>query len=65
MLSDYESSHDELFRLSGNCAINVRLKKNLCVEIHKTLNDLNPVSRQRFLRPAKLKEYFYHLALRV
>ena len=65
MLSDYESSHDELFRLSGNCAINVRLKKNLCVEIHKTLNDLNPVSCQRFLRPAKLKEYFYHLALRV
>ena len=41
-LSDYESSYDELLRLSGSCAINVRLKRNLCVEIYKTLNDLNP-----------------------
>ena len=39
MLSDYESSYDELLRLSGSCAINVR---NLCVEIYKTLNNLNP-----------------------
>ena len=42
MLSDYESSYDELLSLSGSCAINVRLKRNLCVEIYKTLNDLNP-----------------------
>ena len=42
MQSDYESSYDELLRLSGSCAINVRLKRNLCVEIYKTLNDLNP-----------------------
>ena len=42
ILSDYESSYDELLRLSGNCAINVRLKKNICIEIYKTLNDLNP-----------------------
>ena len=39
MLSDYESSYDELLRLSGSCAINVG---NLCVEIYKTLNNLNP-----------------------
>ena len=38
---DYESSYDELLRLSGSCAMNVRLKRNLCVEIYKTLNDLN------------------------
>ena len=42
MISDYEKSYDELLRLSGSCAINVRLKRNLCVEIYKTLNDLNP-----------------------
>ena len=39
MLSDYESSHDELLRLSGSCAINVRLKRDLYIEIYKTLND--------------------------
>ena len=38
---DYGSSYDELLYLSGSCAINVRLKGNLCVEIYKTLNDLN------------------------
>ena len=42
MLSEYESSYDELLRLSGGCTINVILKRNLCVEIYKTLNDLNP-----------------------
>ena len=42
MLSDYESSYGELLTLSGNCVINVRLKKNLYIEIYKTLNDLNP-----------------------
>ena len=58
MLSDYESSYDELLSLSGSEAINVRLKRNLFVEIYKTLNDLNPVSCGRFFRPAKLKEKF-------
>ena len=38
MISDYENSYDELLRLSGSCAINLRL----CVEIYKFLNDLNP-----------------------
>ena len=42
MLSDYERCYDELLRLSGSCAINVRLKRNLCVEIYKSLNDLKP-----------------------
>ena len=40
-LSDYESSYNELFRLCGSCGINVRLKRNLCAEMYKTLNDLN------------------------
>ena len=58
MISDYESSYDGLLSLSGSCAINVRHKGNLCVEIYKTLNDLNPGSCGRFLRPSKLKEQF-------
>ena len=32
MVLDYESSYDELLRLSDSCAINVRLKRNLCEE---------------------------------
>ena len=42
MLSDYESSYDKLLKLSGSCAMNLRLEKNLCTEIYKTLNNLNP-----------------------
>ena len=42
MLSDFESSYDELLRLCDSCAINVRLKRYFCVEIYKTLNDLSP-----------------------
>ena len=55
MLSDYESSYNELLRLSGNCAINVRLKRNLCVEIYKILNDLNPSFIQEIFETRKTK----------
>ena len=34
MLSGYESSYDELLTFSGSCAINVRLKRNLRIEIN-------------------------------
>ena len=48
-LSDHKSSYDELVRLSGSCAIKVRLKRNLDVEIYKTLNDLSPsLMRENF-----------------
>ena len=55
MLSDYESSYDELLRLPGSCAINVRLKRNLCVEIYKTLNDLNPSFMREIFETRKTK----------
>ena len=58
MLSDYRSSYDERFRLSGSCAINVRLKKNLCVEIHKILNDLNPSFMREVFQTRKTKLQF-------
>ena len=55
VLSDYESSYDELLRLCGSCAINVRLKRNLCVEIYKTLNDLNPSLMREIFETLKTK----------
>ena len=55
MLSDYESSYDELLRLPGSCAINLRLKRNLCVEIYKTLNDLNPSFMREIFETCKTK----------
>ena len=55
MLSEYESSYDELLRLSGGCTINVILKRNLCVEIYKTLNDLNPSFMREIFETRKTK----------
>ena len=54
-LSDCESSYDELLWLPSSCAINVRLKRNLCVEIDKTLNDLNPSFMQEIFEIHKTK----------
>ena len=55
MLSDYESSYDELLGFSGSCAINVRLKRNLCVEIYKTLDDLNLSFMREIFETCKTK----------
>ena len=55
MLSDYESSYDEYLRLSSSCAINIRLKRNLCVEIYKTLNNLNPTFMREIFETRKTK----------
>ena len=56
MLSGHESSYDELLRFSGSCAINVRLKRNLRIEIYKTLNDLNPSFMQEIFETCKTKK---------
>ena len=56
MLSDYERCSDEVLRLSGSCAINVRLKKGLCVEIYKSLNDLNPSFMWEIFETHKFKK---------
>ena len=41
--------------MSSSCAINVRLKRNLCVEIYRTLNDLNPSFMQEIFETRKTK----------
>ena len=58
MLSVYESSYHGLFSFSSNCAINLRLQRNLCVKIYKSLNDLNPSFMQQIFETHKLKDQF-------
>ena len=55
MLSDYESSYGELLKLSSSCAINARLKRNLFVDICKTLNDFNPSFMWEIFKTRKTK----------
>ena len=39
---DFEASYEDLLLKGGKFTMNVRRLRTLCVEIYKTLNDLNP-----------------------
>ena len=42
LLSDYVSSYEQLLEKSGECNINIRRLRFLCIEIYKIVNDLIP-----------------------
>ena len=42
LLNDYVSSYEQLLEKSGKCNMNIRQLRFLCIEIYKTLNELNP-----------------------
>ena len=42
LYDDFEASYEELLSKAGKSTMNVKRLKTLCVEIYKTLNDLNP-----------------------
>ena len=42
MLNDYESSYENLLKKSENPNTNLRRTRSLCIEIYKTINNLNP-----------------------
>ena len=42
LLNDQVSSYEQLLEKSGKCNKNMRRLRCLCIEIYKTLNDLNP-----------------------
>ena len=42
MLNDYESSYENLLKKSENPNMNLRRTRSLCIEIYKTINNLNP-----------------------
>ena len=42
LYDDFEASYEDLLSKGGKSKMNVRRLRTLCVEIYKTLNDLNP-----------------------
>ena len=42
MLDDYTSSYDEILIKANKPSMDLRIKRKLCIEIYKTLNNLNP-----------------------
>ena len=42
LLNDYNSSYQELLTKCGKSTINLRSHRSVCIEMFKTLNDINP-----------------------
>ena len=42
MLNDYEKSYKDFLKNSRNPRMNLRRARSLCIEIYKTINNLNP-----------------------
>ena len=42
LYNDYDLSYEQLLVKSGKDSMNVNRLRSLCIEIYKTLNDLNP-----------------------
>ena len=42
MFNDYDSSYQELLTKCGKSTINLRNHRSVCIEMFKTLNDINP-----------------------
>ena len=42
LLNDYVSLYEQLLKKTGKCNMNIHRLRFLCIEIYKTLNDLNP-----------------------
>ena len=57
MLNDYESSYEDLFKKSGNPSMNLRRTRSLCIEIYKTINNLNLEFMKNLFVFAKQIEY--------
>ena len=50
MLNDYESSYEDLLKKSGNPSLRTR---SLCIEIYKTIDNLNPEFMKKLFKVRK------------
>ena len=68
MLNDYESSYENLLKKSENPNMNLRRTRSLCIEIYKTINNLNPgfmknLFKVRKTNRAKREQYKLNLKI--
>ena len=42
VLNHYKSSYEDLLNKSGKPTMNLRKTRSLCIELYKTINNLNP-----------------------
>ena len=50
LYNDHKSSYDDLLLKSGRCTMQVSRQRTLCIEIYKTMNNLNPPFMKNFFK---------------
>ena len=50
LYNDHKSSYNDLLLKSGRCTMQVSRQRTLCIEIYKTMNDLNPPFMKNFFK---------------
>ena len=50
LYNDHKSSHNDLLLKSGRCTMQVSRQSTLCIEIYKTMNNLNPPFMKNFFK---------------
>ena len=55
LYDNYDSSYESFLKLAGKSTMNVTKLRSLCIEIFKTLNDINPVFMNEIFELRKTK----------
>ena len=50
LYNDHKSSYNDLLLKSGRCTMQVSRQRSLCIEIYKTMNNLNPPFMKNFFK---------------
>ena len=53
MVNDYERSYEDLLKKSGNPKMNLSKTRSSCIEIYKTINNLNPKLMKNLFKVCK------------
>ena len=53
LYDNYDSSYESILKLAGKSIMNVNRLRSLCIEIYKTLNNINPAFMNEILELRK------------
>ena len=54
LYDNYDSSYESILKLAGKSIMNVNRLRSLCIEIYKTLNNINPAFMNEILELRKI-----------
>ena len=58
LYDNYDSSYESILKIAGKSTMNVNRLRSLCIEIFKTLNNINPAFMNEIFELRKTKGQF-------